>query len=159
MGLIVGGDMPRKKWTDSGFAERLIRLRKARGLTQVQLARAIQTTQRAISYYETEAGYPPAPVVAKLAQALQVSTDELLGLDKPRLVESVPEDRESRRLWKKFLQVRSLSERDRRAIIRVINSFLGMKGNGAEEHATHVQALSPPPGRMRSNNPHAGAMP
>ena len=55
--------MPRKKYGETSFGERLQAIRKARGLTQVQLAEAAGTTQRAISYYETEAGFPPAPAV------------------------------------------------------------------------------------------------
>ena len=51
----------RKKYGETRFGERLQAIRKARGLTQVQLAEAAGTTQRAISYYETEAGFPPAP--------------------------------------------------------------------------------------------------
>ena len=76
-------EMPRKKRPDSDFGKRLVALRRARGLTQVQLAEAIGATQRAISYYETEASYPPAPVVVDLARGLGVTTDELFGLKKP----------------------------------------------------------------------------
>ena len=47
--------MPRKKKEDSSFGPRLATLRKARGLTQVQLAEATKTTQRSISYYENGA--------------------------------------------------------------------------------------------------------
>ena len=36
-------------------SKRLFALRKAQGLTQVQLADALGTTQRVISYYETDA--------------------------------------------------------------------------------------------------------
>jgi len=50
--------MPRKKKQDLGFGPRLTAIRKARGLTQVQLARTAATTQRAISYYETDDGVP-----------------------------------------------------------------------------------------------------
>ena len=32
-----------------------------------------------LGYYETEAGFPPAPAVIIRAKALQISTDELLG--------------------------------------------------------------------------------
>ena len=53
--------MPRNKYCETSFGERLAAIRKARGLTQVQLAEAAGTTQRAVSYYETEAGFPPAP--------------------------------------------------------------------------------------------------
>jgi transcriptional regulator with XRE-family HTH domain len=71
--------MPRKKYGETSFGERLASLRKARGFTQVQLARTANTTQRAISYYENEAGFPPVPAVLELARALRVGTDELLG--------------------------------------------------------------------------------
>ncbi len=46
--------MPRKKYGETSFGKRFQNFRKARGLTQVQLAEAAETTQRAISYYETE---------------------------------------------------------------------------------------------------------
>ena len=49
--------VPRKKYGETSFGQRLIAMRKARGLTQIQLAKAAATTQRAISYYENEAGF------------------------------------------------------------------------------------------------------
>jgi hypothetical protein len=53
--------------------------------TNVALAEVAGTTQRAVFYYETEAAFPPAPAVIDLARALQVSTDELLGVRPPRV--------------------------------------------------------------------------
>jgi DNA-binding XRE family transcriptional regulator len=41
---------------------RLATLRKALGLTQVQLAQAARTTQRAVSYYENDDGLPLLPL-------------------------------------------------------------------------------------------------
>jgi len=115
--------MPRKKYGETSFGERLQAIRKARGLTQVQLAEAAGTTQRAISYYETEAGFPPAPAVIDLAEALNVTTDELLGV-KPPKIERANDDSESRRMWKRFQLVATLPERDRKAIIRLVNSLI-----------------------------------
>jgi transcriptional regulator with XRE-family HTH domain len=124
------GEMSRKKRTRSDFCQRLVTLRKARGLTQVQLARAAGTSSRAISSYETDVSYPPAPVIAELARGLGVSADELLGLKAtPKALQKEP-DAETRRLWKKFQQVMALPERDQRAVMRVINSFVAAKGNG-----------------------------
>jgi transcriptional regulator with XRE-family HTH domain len=114
--------MPRKKYGESSFGERLQAIRQARGLTQVQLAQAAETTQRAISYYETEAGFPPAPAVIALASALQVTTDELLGVKPPRL-ERARGDSETRRQWKRFQRITSLAERDQKAVIRLVNSL------------------------------------
>jgi transcriptional regulator with XRE-family HTH domain len=115
--------MPRKKYGETSFGERLQAIRKARGLTQVQLAEAAGTTQRAISYYETEAGFPPAPAVIDLAKALQVTTDEMLGV-KPPKVERLHDDSEARRTWKRFQMVTSLPERDQKAVVRLINSLV-----------------------------------
>jgi len=119
--------MPKKVRPASEFGERLTALRKARGLTQIQLADKIGSTQRAISRYETIADRAPAPVLAKLAQALGVSTDELLGVKRIRMAASLADDPEARRLWKKFQQVMELPEKDRRAVIRLVNSLVTAK--------------------------------
>jgi transcriptional regulator with XRE-family HTH domain len=123
MPFTIADAMPRKKYGETSFGERLQAIRKARGLTQVQLAEAAATTQRAVSYYETEAGFPPAPAVVALAKALQVTTDELLGVKAPR-VERLHDDSEARRQWKKFQMVSILPERDQKAVIRLINSLV-----------------------------------
>jgi len=117
--------MPRKSYGETSFGERLQAIRKARGLTQVQLAEAAGTTQRAISYYETEAGFPPAPAVIDLARALHISTDELLGV-KPPKVQRIDDDSEARRMWKRFQRVSSLPERDQKAVLRLINSLVSV---------------------------------
>lgn len=114
--------MPRKKYGQTSFGERLQYIRKARGLTQVQLAEAARTTQRAISYCETEAGFPPAAAVIDLAEALDLTTDELLGV-KPPKVERIDDDCEARRMWKRFQMVAILPERDQKAVIRLIHSL------------------------------------
>jgi transcriptional regulator with XRE-family HTH domain len=135
MPLTIAPDMPRKKYEETSFGKRLAALRKARGLTQVQLAKVAGTTQRAISYYENEAGFPPAPAVMDLARALRVSTDELLGIrPQPREVsklEQLHSDPESRRLWKRFQQMAELPEKDQRAVIRLINSLSTVRASEA----------------------------
>jgi len=127
--------MPRKRYGETSFGKRLAALRKARGMTQIQLAKAAATTQRAISYYENEAGFPPAPAVMVLARTLRVSTDELLGIKpQPREVsklEQLHSDPESRRLWKRFQQMVDLPEKDQRAVIRLINSLSAVRGSEA----------------------------
>jgi transcriptional regulator with XRE-family HTH domain len=121
--------MPKKVQPASEFGERLAALRKARGLTQTQLAEKIGSSQRALSRYETVADRAPAPVLAALAKALRVSTDELLGV-KPLQRASINGhgSSEDRRLWKKFQQVMALPEKDRRAVIRLVNSLVETKG-------------------------------
>jgi transcriptional regulator with XRE-family HTH domain len=122
--------MPREKRTGSDFGRRLVALRKARGMTQTELAKAAGSSSRALSSYETEVSYPPVPTIAALARGLGVSADELLGVKKPSKALQKEPDAETRRLWKKFQQVMSLPERDQRAVLRLINSLVAAKGNG-----------------------------
>ena len=117
--------MPRKKQEDLAFGSRLAELRRARGLTQVRLAELAGTTQRAISYYENDDGFPPAAAIIDLARALKVSADELLGL-RPAKVQAVNDDPETRRMWKRFQMVTTLPEKDQRAVIRLINSLVSL---------------------------------
>ena len=110
-------------------------IRQQRGLTQTQLAERIGSTQRVISYYETVADSAPGPIVVQLARALSVTADELLGLKPPKKAPEIIEDPKTKRLWKKFQQVRQLPEKDQRAVIRLINSVVvaqqSTRANGA----------------------------
>jgi hypothetical protein len=108
MPFTIADAMPRKKYGETSFGER---------------QEAAETTQRAVSYYETEAGFPPAPAVIALARALKVTTDELLGV-KPPKVERVEEDPEARRQWRRFQMISTLPERDQKAVARLINSLV-----------------------------------
>ena len=65
MSLTIGIAMPRKKYGETTFGERLQILRKARSLTQVQLAEAAQTTQRASPTTKPRQGFhQPRPLSA-----------------------------------------------------------------------------------------------
>ena len=132
MGFTITPVMPAKKPAQNAFGQRLVTLRQERGLTQVQLAKATGMTQRAISYYETEAELPPSPAIITLASILEVSADELLGLKtpKPSKAELRTPNPETERLWKRFQRMASLAERDQRAVIRLINSLSTTTGNG-----------------------------
>ena len=123
----IAPGMPAKKPPQTAFGKRLVALRQARGLTQIELAKAADTTQRAISYYETEAEFPIASALVPLARALQVTTDELLGVKPAKLDQG---NSQTRRLWKRFQRMESLPERDQRAVIRLINSLVASSGNG-----------------------------
>ena len=110
---------------NESFGQRLAELRKLRGLTQVQLAQKLDSTQRAITYYENEADYPPVATIVELARILSVSTDELLGVKNTKpsqdLVD-ISKDPELRRLWRKFQQIARWPEKDVNAVIRLINT-------------------------------------
>lgn len=129
--------MPRLIRPTEDFGPRLIQLRKARGWTQSQLAQKIDSSIRAIFYYEREGRYPPAPVIAQLADAFDVSIDTLMGRSEapkqkdPKTLDLL-NDPEDRKLWKKFQQLKSLSKRDKQTIFRMLNTMITAKGYSPE---------------------------
>lgn len=65
--------------------ELLLRVREAQKLNMRQFAEKIGVPYPAYRKYEVEGVMPPAVVIIKIAQALQVSADYILGLrDTPR---------------------------------------------------------------------------
>lgn len=73
-----------------------------------------------IAYYEGETKYPPTSILPLLAQTLGVTTDELLNSAKAHAVRPKPTDV---RLQRTFQQVEQLSEKKRRQVMRLLNSF------------------------------------
>lgn len=62
------------------FRERLSQLRKEKGLTQLDLATILNTTQRRISYLEQGKVEPDLSTLVALAHYFEVSTDYLIGI-------------------------------------------------------------------------------
>jgi transcriptional regulator with XRE-family HTH domain len=123
--------MPAKKPPKTSFGQRLFALRTERGLTQVDLAKALGTTQRVVSYYETKGELPTPDFLVELVRVLRVSADELLGIKPAKLGGHTPK---RRRLWKRFQRMESLPERDQRAVIRLINSLVASNGHSRSAH-------------------------
>jgi transcriptional regulator with XRE-family HTH domain len=65
-------------WLPMEFVNRLIALRKERGLTQQALADAIELHVNQIKRYEAGTAQPTLETLAKLAKALHVSLDDLV---------------------------------------------------------------------------------
>lgn len=63
------------------FGDKLRRLRKEKNLTQKQLADRIGVKNSVISFYEMGDRIPSPEVIKKLAVALHVSADYLLGIE------------------------------------------------------------------------------
>ena len=102
------------------FGKRLSQLRKDAGYTQKELADEIGSTRRVIAYYETESDHPPANLLVDLAKALNVTTDELLGV-KPVKQKAAKTDN---RLQRRFQQIEKLPAKERRQLVQVIDTFL-----------------------------------
>lgn len=62
--------------------ERIKELREDNDLTQTELAKEINITQRAVSYYERNERELPIEILIKYAQYFKVSLEYICGLEK-----------------------------------------------------------------------------
>ena len=113
--------MPKtQKEVTMSFGERLTELRKAAGFTQQELADEVGVSRRMIAYYEGQSAHPPTTLLPALAQALSLSTDELLGLTPFKRGGKPSNTRLARRLQ----QIEKLEAADKRQILQVIDTLL-----------------------------------
>ncbi len=117
--VLSGVIVKRKHETLIRFGERLTALRKAAGYTQTELADEVGVTRRMIAYYEGETEYPPTALLPAIAQVLNVSTDELLGI-KPIKKTRKPDTRLQRRMQ----QIEKMSATKKRQVLQVIDTFI-----------------------------------
>jgi transcriptional regulator with XRE-family HTH domain len=102
------------------FGERMARLRNDSGYSQRDLARETGISQRMIAYYEKQAQYPPTHVLPILAKSLQVSVDQLLGIE-----ESKGDGKKTdMRLWRRFSQIEKLDAKEKRKIMQLLDTFI-----------------------------------
>jgi transcriptional regulator with XRE-family HTH domain len=121
--LVVPPARKRKQERGEGFGPRLARLRQSRGLTQEELGGAVGLSNRMVAYYERGDAQPPGPVLAALASALKVSTDELLGL-RPIKDGTSPK---TARLLKRLRKVEQLPAADQRAVFKILDGLLAAR--------------------------------
>jgi transcriptional regulator with XRE-family HTH domain len=126
--IIIGGmprpsrlQLPPLNLGDETFGQRLARLRKEKGYTQVELADKIGTIQAIISDYERDKLRAHSDMIVRFAQALEVTTDECLGL-KPAKSNG---GNKNRRFLRRLKQIEGLPKRDQDALLRTIDAFLG----------------------------------
>lgn len=93
-------------------------MRKARGMTQAELARAIGVSQQAVFAYELGERRISVLVLAKLAKIFAVSVEEMVGLSKPV---RVPKGRLSPRCIRHAGRLQVLSKTQQRFVIRIID--------------------------------------
>ncbi len=119
-------ELPPLDLGEETLGERLARLRKERGYTQVELAKIIGIKQTIVSDYERARIRPHIEMAVRLALALEVSVDELLGASPPNST-ALKNQRFQRRLKK----LESLPKRDQDALVRMMDSLIkNSQGNG-----------------------------
>ena len=113
--------MPKRKTeVVQSFGARLAQLRKAAGYTQVEFAAAIDITQRMVAYYEAPNANPPAHLLPRIAQALGVGVDVLLGVAAPRR----PKQLATNRLERRLLEIEKLDPKAKRQLTQLLDTFI-----------------------------------
>jgi transcriptional regulator with XRE-family HTH domain len=102
------------------IGQRLARIRKERGYTQVELAKKIGTIQSLVSAYERDKLRLTAEMTIRFATALDISTDDLLhpkeknkNLRKPSL-----------KVMRRMEQIESLPPRKQSFVLSALDSIL-----------------------------------
>jgi len=100
---------------------RLARLRKAAGLTQAEVAEALDIPQTTVSYYEREAAYVPSNLLAPMAKLFRVSISEIIGES-----DQTPNKRGPKtRLAKQFEAVQKLPKAQQKVISNILGELIG----------------------------------
>lgn len=107
--------------THDSIGVRLARFRRDKGLTQKELAERLGVSQPVVSDYENDVIRLSADVVLQLARILEVSTDEILGLQRETRATGAPKDR---RLARRLKAIDALPKRDQEALLRTIDAFI-----------------------------------
>ncbi|WP_239990151.1 helix-turn-helix domain-containing protein [Corticimicrobacter populi] len=125
--------------------------RRAKGLTQEQLAEHLSVEQETISRFERGATLPPLPRLLRLADLLNVPLVDLLGTCSPRqsdqiadIARSLQSLDEENREWVRQLVV-ELCNRLSGKNITTINmpvSFLSLPNNGGNDSLSHHSVAS-----------------
>lgn len=70
------------------LSNNLKKLRQARNISQVELAKALFVSKQSISNWENDNIIPSVDMLIKIARYFSVSTDYLLGLDKKDYIDT-----------------------------------------------------------------------
>ena len=62
------------------FGEKLMKLRKEKGLSQEELAQELNVSRQAVSKWESNSAYPETDKIVQICKLFNTSMDELIGL-------------------------------------------------------------------------------
>ena len=96
--------------TNETFGQRLARLRKEKELTQADLATRLNVTAQAVSKWENDQATPDIDILIQLSEIFEISLDELLGRDKPKV--SYQEKPSKKDIDKMFFRIRIIDGQD-----------------------------------------------
>jgi transcriptional regulator with XRE-family HTH domain len=101
------------------LTKRLVELRKAEGLTQVQVAKNLGITQGSYAHYERGLRRIPLDMIPRIAEAINTSEETLLGLE-PKKGKRGPLSK----LEKRFERVRTLPKKEQELAIDMLDRII-----------------------------------
>ena len=107
--------------------QRLAELRKAEGLTQVRIAEKLGITQGSYAHYENGLRRVPLSMIPKIAGALNMSEEDLLGYQ-PKKGKRGPLSK----LEKRFEKVRTLPKKEQDLAVDMLDRII----NAAKDRET-----------------------
>lgn len=105
------------------------RLRKAHGLTQVELAKKLDATQKVVTSYETNQRTPTLEKLEKLSKIFGVSIDEIVGKKEIIIQKEQPHIHGNSRTEKVQYLFERLKPLEQRAILKQIKALVEINGN------------------------------
>ncbi len=97
------------------FGEHIATLRKRKGLSQSDLGKAVGTSGDIIGKYERDEVKPSIEVASKVADALEVSVDFLLGKTTTEI---------DKKTMKRLMDIQKLTEKDRDHVLEMVDAFI-----------------------------------
>ncbi len=109
------------------LGQRLVELRQAAGLTQMQLAERLGVHHSNIAFWELSGTAPRGQVLPQMAQALGVSVDVLLGVTPPKPKRQAAKGR----LQQVFESAAKLPRRQQGKIVEVVEAMVAQHSKAA----------------------------
>jgi transcriptional regulator with XRE-family HTH domain len=113
--------LPRLDLGEETIGQRIARLRKERGYTQGELSERIGLIQALVSDYERDKLRLHGEMVIRFAQALEVSSDEILGLNNKK---KNGDTKISLRLLRRTKRIEELPPSQQKTLLKTIDTFL-----------------------------------
>jgi transcriptional regulator with XRE-family HTH domain len=96
----------------------IAQLRRAKGMTQAELARTIGVSQQAVFAYETSERRVSVYVLIKMAKVFSIPVDQLMGISKPV---RIPKRRVSARAVRHGERLQALTKTQQRFVLRILD--------------------------------------
>lgn len=124
--------LPALELGEETTGQRIARIRKERGYTQNELAERIGTIQALVSDYERDKLRLNAEMAVRFAIALEVSTDELLGLHSAasngKKQAKSNGRKASRKVLRRLEQIEALPSNQQAVLLKTIDTFIKAAG-------------------------------